>query len=247
MAHPTRVYADYGMEKKTGTDKYHSLGTILELPDGREFKYVLAGGTAIAQGVIVAAKAPTAHHDMDLVTAAAAAGASSITVTLEGTAAAEDLYADGYIFTNDDTGEGQIYRIAGHDAIDSSGSGAIDLAENDKVVVALTSSTLCGLAPNPYSGVVVSPTTVVNRTVGTTPTAIAADEYGWVQTKGLASVLVSGTVVLGQPLRVAGATTAGAVMALDRDGSGENEQEIGVVMGVVSVTTDYALVFLNID
>ena len=106
---------------------------------------------------------------------------------------------------------------------------------------------MSGLHVNPYSGVVISPATVVTRTVGVPPTAIAADEYGWVQTKGLASVLVSGTVVLGQPLRVAGATTAGAVMALDRDGSGENEQEIGVVMGVVSVTTDYALVFLNID
>ena len=247
MAFPTRIYADYGMEKKTGSTKYHSLGTILELPDGREFKYALAGGTAIAQGVIVAAKAPTAHHDMDLVTAAAAVGDTSITVTLEGTAAAKDLYADGYIFTNDDTGEGQVYRIAGHDTIDASGSGAINLAENDKVAVALTSSTLSGLAPNPYSGVVITPTTVVNRTVGATPTAIAADEYGWVQTKGLISILVSGTDVLGEPLRVAGATTAGAVMALNRDGSNENEQSIGTVMGVVSVTTDYCLAWLNID
>ena len=184
---------------------------------------------------------------MDLVTAAAAVGDTSITVTLEGTAAAKDLYADGYIFTNDDTGEGQVYRIAGHDTIDASGSGAINLAENDKVAVALTSSTLSGLAPNPYSGVVITPTTVVNRTVGATPTAIAADEYGWVQTKGLISILVSGTVVLGEPLRVAGATTAGAVMALNRDGSNENEQSIGTVMGVVSVTTDYCLAWLNID
>ena len=247
MAHPTRVYADYGMEKKTGTDKYHALGTILELPDGREFRYALAGAVALDQGKIVAAKAPTGHHDMDLVTAAAAVGDSSVTVTLEGTAAAKDLYADGYLFTNDDTGEGQVYRIKGHDAIDSSGSGAIDLAENDKIAVALTSSTLSGLAPNPYSGVVVTPTTVVNRTVGVPATAIAANGYGWVQTKGLASVLVSGTIVLGEPVRVAGATTAGAVMALDRDGSGENEQEVGVVMGVVSVTTDYALIHLNID
>ena len=247
MAFPTRIYADYGMEKKTGSTKYHSLGTVLELPDGREYKYALNGAVALASGKIVAAKVPTAHHDMDLATAVAAVGATSITVTLEGTAAAKDLYADGYIFTNDGTGEGQIYRVKGHDAIDSSGSGAIDLADNDKVVVALDTTTLCGLAPNPYSGVVISPTTVTSRTVGVPPTDIAAAEYGWVQTKGLASVLISGTVVLGEAIRVAGATTAGAVRGLDRDGSGENEQELGVVMGVVSVTTDYGLVFLNID
>ncbi|MEE8374075.1 MAG: hypothetical protein V3R87_10185 [Dehalococcoidia bacterium] len=247
MAFPTRVYADYGMEKKTGSTKYHSLGTLLELPDGREYKYALAGGTALTSGTIVAAKVPTGNHDMDLVTAVAAVGATSITVTLGGTAAAKDLYADGYIFTNDGTGEGQVYRVKGHDAIDSSGSGAINLADADKVAVALDTTTLCGLAPNPYSGVVITPQTVTNRTVGVPPTAIAADEYGWVQTKGLASVLISGTVVLGQHIRVAGATTDGAVMALDRSGSGEDEQELGIVMGVVSVTTDYGLVFLNID
>jgi hypothetical protein len=247
MAFSTRIYADYGMEKKTGTDKYHSFGTILELPDGREFKYAKAGAVALGQGKTVASAAPIAHHDMDLVTAATAVGATSITVTLEGTLATEDQYADGYIYTNDATGEGQIYRIAGHDAIDSAGSGAIDLAENDKVAVALTTATLSGLIANPYSAVVVTPTTVLNRTCGVPATEIAASAYGWIQTKGLASVQVLGTVVVGQPIRVSGEAPAGAVATVDRDGSHENEQEIGVYMGIVSVTTDKALVWLAID
>ena len=252
MAHPTRVYADYGMEKKTGTDKYHSLGTILELPDGREFKYAKAGGVALGLGLTVATPAPVAHHDMDLATAATAVGASSITVTLEGTLATEDQYADGYLYTNDGhgdvaAGQGQVYRIAGHDAIDSAGSGAIDLAENDKVVVALTTATLSGLIANPYSAVVVTPTTVLNRTCGVPATEIAASAYGWIQTKGLASVQVLGTMVVGQHVRVAGVTTAGVVETLTRAGSSEDEQSIGVYMGIVSVTTDMALVWLDID
>jgi hypothetical protein len=235
------------MEKKTGTDKYHALGTILELPDGREFKYALAGAVALSPGKIVAAKAPVPNHDMDLVTAVTAVGAQSVTLTVGATAVTEDQYQDGYLFTNDGTGEGQVYRLAGNDAIDSSGSGDIHLAENDKIVVALDGTTLSGLAPNPYESVVVTPTTIVNRTVGVPPTLIGAAEYGWVQTKGLASVLISGTVVLGQHVRAAGVTTAGAVMALDRDGTAEDEQALGVVMGVVSVTTDYGLVNLDID
>ena len=247
MAFSTRIYADYGMEKKTGTDKYHSLGTILELPDGREFKYAKAGGVALALGLTVATPAPIAHHDMDLVTAAAAVGATSITVTLEATLATEDQYADGYLYTNDLAGEGQVYRIAGHDAIGSAGSGAINLAENDKVAVALTTATLSGLIANPYSAVVVTPTTVLNRTCGVPATEIAASAYGWIQTKGLASVQVLGTVVVGQPIRVSGEAPAGAVATVDRDGSHENEQEIGVYMGIVSVTTDKALVWLDID
>ena len=247
MSFPNRIYGDFGAEKVTNTTKKRSLGTILELPDGREFKYVLNGSGAITSGKLTSSAAMIGNHDMDLTTAAASVGDTSITVTLGGTAATKDQYADGYIYTNDGTGQGQIYRIASNPAADSSATLAVTLASNDAVSVALDSTTESGLAVNPYSGIVVSPTSVTNRTLGVTATDIAANAYGFVQTKGLASVLVSGTVVAGEPLRVAGATTAGAAMALDRDGSGENEQEIGVVHNVVAVTTDYCLAFLNID
>jgi len=250
MSFPSRIYGDFGAEKATSTTKKRALGTVLELPDGREFKYALAGGTALSSGKITSSALMIEHHNMDLVTAATAVDSSSITVTLEGTAATADQYADGYIYTNDSTadeGEGQIYRIASNPAADSSATLEVTLAPNDKVKVALNSDTLSGLAVNPYSGIVVSPTTVTNRTLGVPPTLIAANAYGFVQTKGLASVLVNGGVVAGQPLRVAGATAAGAVQLLNRDGSDENEQEIGVVHNVVAVTTDYCLAFLNID
>ena len=247
MSFPNRIYGDFGAEKTTNTTKKRALGTILELPDGREFKYVLNGSGAITSGKLTSSAAMIGNHDMDLTTAAASVGDTSITVTLGGTAATKDQYADGYIYTNDGTGEGQIYRIASNPAADGSATLAVTLAANDPVAVACTATTLSGLVVNPYSGIVVSPTSVTNRTLGVTATDIAANAYGFVQTKGLASVLVSGTVVAGEPLRVAGATTAGAAMALDRDGSGENEQEIGVVHNVVAVTTDYCLAFLNID
>ena len=247
MSFPNRIYGDFGAEKTTNTTKKRALGTILELPDGREFKYVLNGSGAITSGKLTSSAAMIGNHDMDLTTAAASVGDTSITVTLGGTAATKDQYADGYIYTNDGTGQGQIYRIASNPAADGSATLAVTLAANDPVAVACTATTLSGLVVNPYSGIVVSPTTVTNRTLGVTATDIAANAYGFVQTKGLASVLVSGTVVAGEPLRVAGATTAGAAMALDRDGSGENEQEIGVVHNVVAVTTDYCLAFLNID
>ena len=247
MSFPNRIYGDFGSEKVTNTTKKRALGTILELPDGREFKYALNGGSAISSGKLASSAAMIGNHDMDLTTAAASVGDTSITVTLGATAATKDQYADGYIYTNDGTGQGQIYRIASNPAADSSATLAVTLASNDAVSVALDSTTESGLAVNPYSGIVVSPTSVTNRTLGVTATDIAANAYGFVQTKGLASVLVSGTVVAGEPLRVAGATLAGAAQALDRDGSGENEQEIGVVHNVVAANTDNCLAFLNID
>ena len=247
MSFPNRIYGDFGSEKVTNTTKKRALGTILELPDGREFKYALNGGSAISSGKLASSAAMIGNHDMDLTTAAASVGDTSITVTLGATAATKDQYADGYIYTNDGTGQGQVYRIASNPAADGSATLAVTLASNDPVSVALDSTTESGLAVNPYSGIVVSPTSVTNRTLGVTATDIAANAYGFVQTKGLASVLVSGTVVAGQPLRVAGATLAGAAQPLNRDGTDENEQFIGVVHNVVAVSTDYCLAFLNID
>ena len=247
MSFPNRIYGDFGSEKVTNTTKKRALGTILELPDGREFKYVLNGSGAITSGKLASSAAMIGNHDMDLTTAAASVGDTSITVTLGATAATKDQYADGYIYTNDGTGQGQVYRIASNPAADGSATLAVTLASNDPVSVALDSTTESGLAVNPYSGIVVSPTSVTNRTLGVTATDIAANAYGFVQTKGLASVLVSGTVVAGQPLRVAGATLAGAAMALNRDGTDENEQFIGVVHNVVAANTDNCLAFLNID
>ena len=211
MSFPNRIYGDFGAEKVTNTTKKRSLGTILELPDGREFKYALNGGSEITSGKLASSAVMIGNHDMDLTTATTAVGANSVTVTLGGTAATNDQYADGYLYTNDGTSEGHVYRIASNPAADSSATLEVTLASNDEIKTALTTGdTLSGLVVNPYSGVVVSPTSITNRTLGVTATTIAANAYGFVQTKGLASVLVSGTVVAGEPLRVAGATTAGA-------------------------------------
>jgi hypothetical protein len=247
MAFSTRIYADYGMEKKTGTDKYHALGTILELPDGREFKYAQNGAVALSMGLTVAAAAPIANHDMDLTTAVTAVGAQAVSITLGATAATEDQYADGYLYINDLTGEGQVYRLAGNDANAGSAASDFHLAENDKIVVALDGTTQAGLHVNPYKGVVVSPTTVANRTMGVPTTEVAANAYCWVQTKGLAAVQALGTMVVGEHVRVSGTAPAGAIETLTRAGTNEDEQSIGVYMGVVSVTTDKALVWLDID
>ena len=247
MSFPHTIYGKFGDEKETSTSKRRALGTVLELPDGRQFKYALNGGSGITSGKLVASKVMVANHDMDLVTAVTAAGSQTVTVTLGNTATTLNQYQDGYLYTNDGTGEGQIYRIKSNPAADASATLAVTLDDNDKISVALDGTTLSGLLENPYNEVVVSPTSVTCRTVGVTATDLAASEYGYVQTKGLASVLVNGTVVSGQHLRVAGASAAGAAQALDRDGTDENEQVIGVVHNVVAVTTDYCLAFLNID
>ena len=247
MSFPNTIHGKYGWEKVQTSGQKHKLGTRMTFDDGRVFRYCEVGGSDIAAGAIVQAPAGVANHDMDLAIATAAAGVTQLTVTLGGTAATKDQYKDGYIYVNDGTGEGSVYKIKSNAAGDSSGTCVITLDEEDGTVTAVTNGdTLVGLAVNPYSNVIISPTTVSNIAVGVAPRALTSNYYGWLQTWGPASVLCNAAGVIGEPVRVGGASTAGGFEDLDRDGSGENEQVIGHQMLIASVATDYALIDLNI-
>ena len=115
----------------------------MALPDGRVFRYVENGGSAIGEGLVVASEAPAGNHDEDLVVATTgSAGGFTIGVTLGGTAAAKDLYAEGYIFSNlASTTPHEMYKIKGHPAIASSGTGTITIDEPDGFQTAITAGT----------------------------------------------------------------------------------------------------------
>ena len=247
MAFPNTIHGKYGWEKVQTSDQRQKLGTRMSFDDGRVFRYCEVGGSDIAAGAIVQAPAGIANHDMDLAIATAASGVTSLTVTLGGTASTKNQYKDGYLYVNDGTGEGSIYKIKSNAAGSSGSTCVITLDEEDGTVTAVTNgTTLVGLAVNPYSNVIISPTTVTNVAVGVAPRALTSDYYGWLQTWGAASVLCNAAGVIGEAVRVGGASTAGGFEDLDRDGTNENEQVIGHQMLIASVATDYALIDLNI-
>jgi len=247
MSFPNTVMGKYGWEKVQTSGQKHKLGTRMTFDDGRVFRYCEVGAADIAAGAIVQAPAGVANHDMDLAIATAASGVTSLTVTLGGTAATKNQYKDGYLYINDGTGQGSIYKIKSNAAGDSSGTCVITLDEEDGTVTAVTNGdTIVGLSVNPYSNVIISPTTVSNIVVGVAPRALTTDYYGWLQTWGPAAVLCNAAGVIGEPVRVGGASTAGGFEDLDRDGSNENEAVIGHQMLIASVATDYALIDLTI-
>jgi len=183
---------------------------------------------------------------MDLATNTASVGDKSVTVTVGGTAATEDQYKDGYLYVNDGTGQGHNYKIRQHDAIDSSGSGAINLYDGDAIAVAFEAATIVGLAKNPYKDFIVYPTTATGHAVGVAATDFDDDDFGWLQTWGPAAVLCDVAFVIGNHVRVSD-NTAGSGEPLDRDGTHENEEVIGVASLIAPVTTDYGYVNLTIN
>lgn len=234
-------YFNQGLFEESSVAK-HRIGTIRMLDDGRVFAYARDGGSALSAGKVNQQYAPTANHLNCAVAVAAAIGDLSVAVTLGATAAAKDLYKDGFLHVNDATGEGHLYKIRGHAAIDSAGTGVFYLY--DKIRVALDITSEVTLTKHPQDSVLTLPTTATGVPVGVAPIAVTASYYFWNQVKGVCPVLIDGTVVIGQHVRLSDGV-AGAVEPLDRDGSTEDEACIGTVLRV-NANTEYGLIMLAI-
>lgn len=228
---------------KTYSSAKHRLGAIIEFPDGRVFRFGQAGAVALAHGKLHQSALPIADHTNVAVSANAAIGALQVSATLGATAAAKDLYKDGFLLVNDATGEGYAYRIKGHAAADASGVITVQLYEDSPVKVALVASTSeVTLVHNRFKNCLIHPSPPTAQLAGVAIADIAIGAYGWFQTKGPAPVLVQGTVVIGD-LCVPSATVDGAVMpsaALETDGP-----VVGIVVRVLA-DTEYGIVDLNL-
>jgi|TARA_E500000318_G_scaffold90401_1_gene88296 hypothetical protein len=216
-------------------------GTKLIYGD-RTFRYAGIGGSAITAGKTVQTTAAVANHRDVAVQAAASAGDTTVTVTLGSTAATANQYAEGYLHINDVAGQGQLMRVKSHPAADSGANVVITLY--DPVVTALTTSSKADLISATYNDVVVAPATETGPVIGVTAIDFTADYFGWIQTSGPASVLTSGTLVLGEAA-VRSDTTAGAAEPIDADVESESTI-IGQVM-VVNGDTDNSVIWLNVD
>jgi hypothetical protein len=75
----------YGFEKQTTSSKKQIYGATMALPDGRVFRYVENGGTAIGEGLVVASEAPAGNHDEDLVVATSGSAGGFQTAITAGT------------------------------------------------------------------------------------------------------------------------------------------------------------------
>lgn len=223
----------------TGSTQLMPLGTLGLTIDGRAYRYAEAGGTALAAGKLSVAATQVGNHENIAVAAAAAVGATSVTVTLGATAASANDYADGYMVVNDADGEGIAYRISGNPAADASASLVVSLFK--PIVVALTTSSEVSLIKNPWKDIVISATDQADMVVGVQNVAIAADEYGWVQTHGVVSVLADEAITAGLAITI-GSSTAGSVEALDAAG----EQNIGVALQAAA-DTEYRAVSLSVN
>ncbi len=192
----------------SSAEQKHPLGTRVETKDGRVFRYVKAGGTALVAGNCIQSPAIVPNH-LANTPPAVAVGAKSFVYTPGSTLGTVDQYADGFLQISTTPGLGYTYTVDGHAAFASGTAFTLNL--KDPIQVALTTSSRVGLIANKYKGVIQMPiTTATGTLVGVAGYVIAANEFGWIQTWGLASVLIAGTPALGATVMAPGAVAAAA-------------------------------------
>tara|TARA_R110001592_G_scaffold5314_4_gene29358 strand:- start:1596 stop:2501 length:906 start_codon:yes stop_codon:yes gene_type:complete len=221
----------------SGASQLFPLGSRL-LYGNTVYSYGKMGAGAVTAGKCVTHAASIAHHFDLTPTAGVAAGETAISVETAGTDITLNQYANGYLYVNDAAGEGQMLRIKSNPAHDHSDDPSIVITCYDDLATAITTSSRITLIPDPRSALIGQAATTTGATMGVTVVDMAATHFGWFAVSGPATVLTSGTLVVGNH-----AVPLGAVGAVG-PAAGDVIQVIGTVM-IVNVTTDYSLINLT--
>lgn len=219
----------------------HNLGSYMETADGRGFRYAKVGAVATVPGKVYqgpALDATNMQPSGGLTPAAAAIGATEITISTSTTLAANFL-AGGYMSVVVTPGQGYTYRIKGNTV--TAGAAGLVVTLEDPLLVALTTSSRVIFTKHPYDGVVIEPGTPTARIAGVPQAIITAAYFGWVQTKGACAVLFTGTGAAG---KVVGSLTGGTSGSMAPAIAATN---IGGEHMATGITGEYSMIYLRID
>ena len=215
----------YGAEKdiyEQSTVQLYPLGQKLITPNGSIFRYTLMGGVAGVANKIYQSEAPTSGWASQALATATAVGDTSMLFKDNAAAFAANLFQGGTVLIEETDDLGHLYRIKTNDA--SAGTAEARLYFEDgvtvKVAVAVAAGNVATVMKNPWRDIVICPITAPTAVaVGIPRVIITNAQYGWLQTQGVASCLVSGTMVVGRAVSLATAVT-GALGPARANGTG---------------------------
>lgn len=236
----------------SATEPKFALGTVFKRSDGSEFRYAHFGATTGAGMLVSQDLSESSVVDTDNVVIAPASavavdgetiqpgaiGSHYVEITLASVSA--DQYAGGYLHTTDDTGEGYVYRIKGNTATNNPATGNIRVQLYEPIQVALDATTDIAITGSLYANLEPATTTDIAAS-GVALAAQAANDYGWVQTAGVATVLTDGVIVIGSGVvigSVAGSVAVEAAAAI--------VERVGVCL-IVGDDTGYSSIKLTLN
>ena len=231
----------------TSTDIYsndsvrkHAIGALGMDKFGDCYRYARLASD-VSAGYLVTSLGREANHQNIALSAAAAKGAYKVIPTVGATAVDADEYVGGYLCFNDNSPEGEWYRIVSHGT--STGSEAVTFYLERPLLTAATTSSEASLVRNPWMKPAVSQL-IAERAAGVTVVDVDYSEkpFTWLKTKGVAPVLADGTITVGFAVTISDATDGSVGLYSDVDA----ECVVGQMMQA-GVSGEFNPVWLSID
>ena len=198
----------------SATQKY-ALGAVLDLPDGRKFRYAYNGGVILYKALMATAAAIETKWESEVQTAkTAAVGAYDIPVLITtASSLAAHEWDEGWF--NCESGLagaiGDMYKIKSHTV--HATAVTINIEDIGGVRTTLDANQVCTIIRSEYMAVIVAAATAITgKAVGVPLVDIPINEYCWLQTRGPCPLIVDTgeTYVLGEPV---GYTSGGITVA----------------------------------
>lgn len=215
ITEPCQLLAENDIFHPTATQKF-MLGCILELNDGRMFRYAKDSGTGSAKAMMQCSEPIDAQQLGTLQTAYGVAAGESVFDILCTTAngITDGELVDGYLWVNaTGSAEGDMYIVKSNYWKTGDTVMTVEIADAGGIRTAIAATDDISFVKNICRDTKINPTTQDAPVVGVAVATVPAGYYYWAQYRGVAPLTIdaSDTVVIGEPIGKAGtAGTAGA-------------------------------------
>lgn len=204
---------------QTDAGQTFPLGTRMHVDGGRIFRYSKAGSTAISTARVCQSSKQEETLKNLHVSELIEAGAQILTLQYNRNTDLElGALSEGIAFVNNGLGEGTIYHINSNHKFYTPEiptnvnqlTGVLTIVLERNTAVIHDTTTRVTIIKNIYDGITQSDAPQSEVVVGSTPVAVAANQYFWLQTGGPAVVLQQDQLIKGLPVSASN-TTRGAV------------------------------------
>ncbi len=241
----------YGAEKDVylaGTQQLYAIGQKLETPDGSIFRFSEKGTGAGVANKLQQSSVPVGNWtNVDLATALTL-GDAQISFEDGGTAFVVDEAAGGTVQIEEVGDLGHIYRIKSNAA--TATTTTVMQFENGVTALKTVTANAATFIKNPWKDFVIKPASAqTSGIIGVPRVIIAADGFGWVQSRGIVSCLWDGSAAstVGFAVRASEAD-AGALALFDADEADDaNVGHIGYATKTTVPTTEFGTFFLVLE
>ena len=253
MGFPAVIQGNEGDQFGDQVTALYPLGQKMMLPDGRVFRYALMGGTIGVANKLYQSEVPLAGWLAEAIITAIGKQDTRIDGVNSSQAIPANVFDEGYVMLEETDDLGAIWQVKENEIVASGAPGGVAHALRLKdgvtagVIVAVAAGNVVDLIKNAWRDIIIKPASDQTALVaGVPPSIIAASDWGWCQTRGVASCLVEGTTVIAEELRPS-ATVAGAVARLDYGAADVADNGPCGRCIEVAPDADFCLIFLTID